>query len=154
MNPGTWLLTGFIFFSNFQNLKLTAQEALHEARSIDGTRLDEYLVPKERGVWGPDPPLISPESIIKDALGIRELPSTDLRRMQKYTARIRNHEFFLPENVWSDKILSMGAPLLDFLRAYRDKRDGWRFPSSQTLKGWSDRRVVSLHTLRNIVVRA
>ena len=141
----------FVFFS-YNELKQRAQDAFIEARLAEYRDLDEFVVPRVDDVWGSSFGRMSKEAIVKDITELRKLPYSDAN-MQRFLKHIHPGYLRLPASADPAELLPRSAPVLDYLRVYRLRAQGWRYPAPQTLEDWSTKRAVSHKSLRDVMVR-
>jgi len=73
--------------------------------------------------------------------------------MQRFLWHIKPGHLRLPGLLVKKDAIRAGAPMLNFLRTYCQRKHGWHYPSAQLLKEWLTKRAISNNSLKDVNIR-
>ena len=151
------LIVLFYFFSDvgFKTLKTVASDSMFNLRTLRGTPSDTFLVPKGIGAWG-NKAVINKDSItlaMADVKVKKKCHDSDERLMNAFLENTRKNTVTLPEIAPVIEFIPTGAPIIDFLRAYKDETSTWDYPSTRSLENWLENRTIHADCMTGVEVR-
>ena len=147
----------FVLFSEitFKHLKGAALDAMRTHREHNTTQHDEFLVPNDGGIWGNKAKLNKTAITLAMAEKTRKkwFPTCDQRLMEDFLTNVTPGVMSLPGIAEPIDFMPPGAPIIDFIRAYRTETYTWEIPSSGSIEQWSLARNVANGDLDGLEVR-
>ena len=133
-----------------------AKNYLRQHRNVPLLDSSETLISDFPQAWGSSDNQLNRHSIYSAVTGKTEIIRSDTRdeqMMREFITHTVKDMAVIPDMFPRKKILQGGIPLLDIVRAHREKLDVWQFPSKQTLEQWATNRSVQMDTLQEVKVK-
>ena len=151
----------YIFYSfyfsdiGFKNLRETASSTMFNLRAVRGSPSDTFLVPKGTGAWG------NKSKINKDTITLamaeqkvkKKQWNSDEKLMKAFLKNTSDHTVTIPDIAEVIEFFPTGAPIIDFLRAYKSETDTWGYPPTSSVEAWSSKRTLTMNSLNGVEVR-